>query len=83
MGEIVCIENEKNASIKGARKVISSTPNQTVIQTEISIIVFSGNDLEVKKLDIENEEVVLSGNISNIKFSKKAEKRSFFKRLFK
>lgn len=83
MNEIIYIENEKNISIKGAKKVVSSTPSQTVAQTELSIIIFSGSEMEVKKLDIENQEVVLSGNITNIKFSKKVEKQPFLKRIFK
>lgn len=83
MQELICIENEKAVSVKGAKKIISSTPTQTIIQTQSSSVIFSGSQMEVKKLDIENGEVVLSGDIYNVKFSRKTEKQPLFKRIFK
>ena len=83
MQELICIENEKAVSVKGAKKIISSTPTQTIIQTQSSLVIFSGSQMEVKKLDIENGEVALSGDIYNVKFSRKTEKQPLFKRIFK
>ncbi len=83
MQELITIENEKNISIKGATKVVSSTPTQAVVLAENSTIVICGSELEVKKLDIENKEVSLAGMITSIKFSQKIEKQPFFKRIFK
>ena len=83
MEELISIENEKRMLIKGATKVISSLPNQCVIQTTLSTIVISGSNIEVKKLDIENTEIALEGSFNNIKFSQKGEKQPFFKRIFK
>ena len=83
MQQYISVENEKSVIIKGAKKVLSSIPTQAVIQTETGIIIFSGNEIEVKKLDIENTEVCLYGLFSNIKFSKKTEKQPLLKRIFK
>ena len=83
MQEFITIENENRAIIKGVTKVISSLPTQVVLVTNESTVTFSGANFEVKKLDIENGEVVLEGTFSNIKFSKKGDKQPLFKRIFK
>lgn len=81
--ENICIEDRKKASILGATKVISSTSTQAVIEVENCNLIISGNNIEVTKLDLENKEVVFSGEFSAIKYIKKAEKIGMFKRLFK
>ena len=83
MNNLLTIENENLITIKGASKVASSTQTQGVVETGESTIIISGNNLEVKKLDLENKEVVFSGKISGIKFNSKAEKQPFLKRIFK
>lgn len=83
MEEYISIENEKKVLVRGVTKVVSSTPTQSVIQTALSTIVFSGSNIEVKKLDIENGEIALEGTFLNIKFSQKGEKQPFLKRIFK
>lgn len=83
MQELISIENENSILINGATKVVSSIPTQAVIETKLSMIVIAGNELEVKKLDIENDKVVLSGKILGIKFNNPLNKQSFLKRIFK
>ena len=83
MQELISIENENSILINGATKIVSSIPTQTVIETKLSMIVIAGNELEVKKLDIENDKVVLSGKILGIKFNNPSNKQSFLKRIFK
>jgi len=83
MQELITIENENNILIKGAKKVVSSLPTQTAIETNLSTIIILGSDLEVKKLDIENGEVVLNGKITNLKFANTTTKQPFLKRIFK
>ncbi len=70
--------------IKGATKVASSTPTQAVVEMSGSAVVLSGNGIEVKKLNLEENEVHLQGKFQNIKFSESvASKGSFLKRIFK
>ena len=83
MSEIINIENQNSVSIKGATKICSSTQNQSVVECGDTTIVISGNDLEVKKLDLENKEVCFTGKIVNIKFSSKTQKQPLLKRIFK
>lgn len=81
--ENIYLEDRKKLVIKGASKVVSSTTTQAVIEVENSNLVVSGLNIEVTKLDLENKEVIFSGEFSSIKYLKKAEKVGLIKRLFK
>lgn len=69
--------------LQGVTKVISSSQSQAVLQCGEQVIVLTGNNIEVKKLELETGEVCLQGNFSNIKLSAKSEKQPFLKRIFK
>ena len=69
--------------LQGVTKVISSSQSQTVLQCGEQVIVLTGNNIEVRKLELETGEVCLQGNFSNIKLSAKSEKQPFLKRIFK
>lgn len=70
--------------IKGATKVISSTQTQAVIETTENGIVVLGNEIEVKKLNLEEGEIVLNGKFSCFKFGAVAgKKQPLLKRIFK
>lgn len=77
------LNNQNELCLNGAKKIISCSPNQAVIDTDTKRIVFSGNQIEVKKLDLDNSEVCLHGTFYNIKFLDHAEKKTLLKRIFK
>ncbi|MBQ8844387.1 MAG: hypothetical protein IJ008_00015 [Clostridia bacterium] len=83
MSSSVFIDDQKNIIIKGAKRVVSSTNTQAVVEILNSCICITGSEIEVKKLDLNNGEVSFNGVVSNIKFSDKPEKISLFKRIFK
>ena len=83
MASSIYIDDQKNIIIKGAKKVVSSTTTQAVVEIINSSICISGNEIEVKKLDLENGEVCFVGIVSNIKFSNPSEKIPLLKRIFK
>lgn len=84
MNQSIFIENNEQISIKGAKRVVSSTSSQAVIDTDNSTIIISGSAIEVKKLDLESLEVVFSGKFSNIKLaSLTSQKTPILKRIFK
>ncbi len=84
MNESIFIENDNSMTIKGAKKVVSSTQNQAVVMTGLNTLVISGSNIEVKKLDLEGGEVCLSGKFTNVKISTaSAGKTPLLKRIFK
>ncbi len=75
---------ENSLYIKGATKVVSSSPNQAVIETGESVMVLSGSNIEVKKLNLEEGEVCLYGNFALIKLNEHGgKKQPLLKRIFK
>jgi hypothetical protein len=76
--------NGNDLEIVGASKIVSSTQNQAVVETDGSVIIVSGSDIEVKKLNLEEGIIAFYGKFSNIKFnSAVAKKQPFLKRIFK
>ncbi len=81
--EIITLENQSLAKIKGTKKVSNCTPTSAIILLDKNILTLQGENLEIKKLDLENQEVILSGRIISMKFSNEKEKQSLMKRIFK
>ena len=69
--------------ITGVTKVSAASPTQTVIEINDSCLIISGKDFEVKKLDVENNNLELFGKFEGMKFIPKKEKTNFFNKLFK
>ena len=70
--------------IKGATRVVSSTTSQAVVEMGEKMIVASGSEIEVKKLDLDAGEVAFFGKFNAVKFSEsKGAKGSLMKRIFK
>ncbi len=83
MIDLITIENQNVFTVKGATKVRTSTPSSAVIEAGENCLIVTGSDMEVKKLDLDNKEVVLAGKFSVVKFQHGNEKQSFLKRIFK
>lgn len=81
--ENILIEERKKITINGATRVISSSITQAIIEINNSNLLICGNNIEVTKLDLENNTVEFSGDINSLKYTKKPEKRSLIKRIFK
>ena len=75
--------NRKDLSLHGITKVF--TINQDVVQILVdnSVLTVSGENMEVKKLDVQNGELQIAGKINSLKFTDKKEKVGLFKRIFK
>ncbi len=69
--------------IKGATKIVSSTTSQAVVETADSTIVVTGQNIEVKRLNLDEQDVCLSGTFSQFKFNSSAVKVPLLKRIFK
>ncbi len=69
--------------IKGATKIVSSTTSQAVVETADSTIVVTGQNIEVKRLNLDEQDVCLSGTFSQLKFNSSAVKVPLLKRIFK
>ena len=70
--------------IKGATKIISSTQTQAIVETSDNGIIISGTEIEVKKLNLDEQEVIIGGKFTNLKFGNlNVKKQPLLKRIFK
>ena len=79
----LCLNENNILTILGAKKVLSCTQTQAVVETEKRKIIITGNSIEVRKLNLENGEVCLFGFFTNIKLVDSQEKKPLLKRIFK
>ncbi len=81
--ESINLEDRKKLTLMGATKMISSTNSQAVVEVGDNNVVISGSDIEVTRLNLDNKEVVFTGNFIGIKYALKTQKTPLLKRLFK
>lgn len=78
--KLIC-DNRNLLEITGVEKVESTNENQVVLLISSSPVLITGKGLHVKKLDVQTGIVEIEGTIDGIKYQ--AEKKNFFKRIFK
>ena len=79
----IFIENQNQTTITGATKILSSTNTQAVVELANNTLVLNGNNIEITKLDLENNLVVFNGEINSLKYNKKSQKIGIIKRILK
>lgn len=78
------ILNGDELVLTGVTKIVSSSPTQSIIDTEEGGVLLVGTEMEVKKLNLEEKEVELFGKFTMIKFGiPTGKKPSLLKRIFK
>ena len=83
IGNII-IENRKKLTAGGIKDVESFLPEKIVLVTEDSNLIVTGSGMKVKKLSVENGEVIIEGEIKGCVYSGgKQERESFLRRVLK
>jgi len=80
------IENREKLSITGVIDVDSFNDECVVVDTELGILIIRGNDLHISKLNLENAELDIEGDIVSCEYDDKQSKSGgggFFGKLFK
>jgi len=81
--ESIFVEDRKKVIVKGANKMVSSTPTETVVETNGTNLIVTGSELEITNLNLQDKEVWISGIITSIRYATKKEKVGLLKRIFK
>ena len=80
------LENRKLMTLTGVVEVISFDDEKILLNTQIGSLIIKGLELKMNKLDVQNGDVVIAGDIYYIVYSNKEvkkEKDSILARLFK
>lgn len=79
----VVLLNRKILIISGIEKVLTVSESSISLLLNGSTMNVFGENMEVKKLDVEQGLLEVEGRINNIKYLGVKEKIGFFKRIFK
>ena len=80
------LENRGKLSISGVNDVLSFDDQVVILSTDLGMLTIKGSELKINKLNIDESEVKIEGNISNIGYSQDiAEKKSenIFSKIFR
>lgn len=82
----IILENRKKMNLTGVEEVISFDDEKILLNTKLGALTIKGQNLKMNKLDVQNGDVMINGEIYYIVYSgkeiKKA-KESIFAKLFK
>ena len=81
------MENREKLSISGVIDVSSFNNENIIMETELGTLIVKGDDLRISKLNLENSEMVLEGDIVSCIYNDDNDGRnkglSFLSRMFK
>lgn len=82
----ITLENRKKMTLTGVVEVISFDDEKIFLNTKLGALTIKGTNLKMNKLDVQNGDVIIIGEIYYIVYSGKEvkrEKESIIGRLFK
>jgi sporulation protein YabP len=82
----IILENRKKLILTGVEEVISFDDEKILLNTKLGFLTIKGSELKMNKLDVQNGDVIIVGNVSSIVYSSKEvkkEKESIISKLFK
>ena len=81
----IFIESRSNVEVNGVTDIGAYNDEEIELDTVDGLMIISGSDLNITKLDVETGICKLSGRIDSIYYTDKNENnnRSLFKRIFK
>lgn len=82
----IILENRNRLTLTGIEEVISFDDEKILLNTTLGALTIKGSELKMNKLDVQNGDVIIVGNISSIVYSGKAikkEKENIITKLFK
>ena len=81
------LENREKLNITGVIEVGSFNEEVVTMKTELGELTIYGYNLKINKLDVDNSEISIDGNIQCLEYSDKnngkAKNRNIFSQLFK
>ncbi len=78
------IDNRQLMSVTGVREVISFNEQEVQLMTDAGELRIDGNELHVTKLNLEDGQVTLEGEVIALEYAEEQEERGgLFSRMFK
>lgn len=65
------LENREKLSITGVNDVLSFDDQIVILETGLGLLTIKGENLRINKLSIDNEEVLIEGEINTLAYNEK------------
>ena len=72
----IIIENRKKVSISGVKDVFNFDDQIVILETELGMLTIKGEDLRINKLSIDTTEVIIEGQINNLNYSERQDRKN-------
>ena len=82
----IVLENREKLNVTGINDILSFDDQVVILSTDLGMLTIKGNELKINKLNIDESEVKIEGNITSINYSQDSEERkgeSIFSKIFK
>ncbi|HJJ12802.1 MAG TPA: sporulation protein YabP [Clostridiaceae bacterium] len=82
----IVLENRERLNVTGINDILSFDDQVVILSTDLGMLTVKGNELKINKLNIDESEVKIEGNISSMSYSQNSEEskgESFFSKIFK
>lgn len=83
LNHTVSIDNRKKTLITGVVEVLSSTDKALLAKTQTHVISVVGENLRINKLNLDENVLIIDGEVNELKYSIKNKAKNIFKRLIK
>lgn len=71
MMQNVILENREKLTISGVNDVLSFDDQIVILETCLGLFTIKGENLRINKLSLDNEEVIIEGDINSLSYSDK------------
>ena len=81
----IIMENREKVTVSGVIDIHSFDDELVLAQTELGILTIKGDDLKMNRLNLENNELIVEGQIVAVAYSdiNQAKKTGFMNKIFK
>ncbi len=81
----IIMENREKVTVSGVIDIHSFDDELVLAQTDLGILTIKGDDLKMNRLNLENNELIVEGQITAVAYSdiNQAKKSGFMNKLFK
>ena len=81
----IIMENREKISVTGVIDIHSFDDELVLAQTDLGILTIKGDDLKMNKLNLDNNELIVEGQIIAVAYSdtNQAKKSGFMNKIFK
>lgn len=82
----IILENREILNVTGINDVLSFDDQVIILSTELGMLTIKGEDLKINKLNIDESEIKVEGNINNISYSQNTDDKkndSLFSKIFR